>query len=96
MAKLDFSKIAAVALVSLAVTGGPLLARGVDNERNLKFSDPHVRFPGDTSFKEGTIRTRGPAKGPYVERCRWVMNPSFGKGFGLTQICYRHTLENTK
>ena len=54
------------------------------------------RYPGDQAFAGGTVRMQGPDKGPYVERCTWSAKPGiFGLPFGLTQTCYRHTLENT-
>lgn len=54
------------------------------------------RYPGDQAFAGGSVRFRGPEKGPYVERCRWTVNTGvLDAPLGLTQRCYRHTLENT-
>jgi hypothetical protein len=54
------------------------------------------RYPGDQAFAGGTVRMQGPEKGPYIERCYWTANTNFLEGpLGLTQRCYRHTLENT-
>lgn len=54
------------------------------------------RYPGDQAFAGGTVRMQGPEKGPYIERCHWTAKPGiFGLPIGLTQSCYRHTLENT-
>lgn len=54
------------------------------------------RYPGDQALAGGTVRTQGPDKGPYVERCYWTAKPGFlGIPFNLTQNCYRHTLDNT-
>jgi hypothetical protein len=54
------------------------------------------RYPGDQALAGGTVRTQGPQKGPYVERCYWTAKPGFlGIPFNLTQHCYRHTLDNT-
>lgn len=54
------------------------------------------RYPGDQALAGGTVRTKGPDKGPYVERCHWTAKPGFlGIPFNFTQHCYRHTLENT-
>jgi hypothetical protein len=55
------------------------------------------RYPGDQAIEGGTVRVHGPDKGPYIERCYWTASEGlFGfLPFGLTQRCYRHTLENT-
>ena len=54
------------------------------------------RYPGDQAFAGGTVRMQGPEKGPYIERCYWTANTNLLEGpIGLTQRCYRHTLENT-
>jgi hypothetical protein len=54
------------------------------------------RYPGDQAFAGGTVRMQGPEKGPYIERCYWTANTNLLEGpLGLTQRCYRHTLENT-
>lgn len=68
-----------------------------DNGRmdNFVSSKEHVRFPGDKAVEGGTVRLKGTEKGAYIEKCRWVMNSSFGKGFGLTQQCVRYTMDNT-
>lgn len=81
--------------IGLTALTGNALAEFDEMSRNQEKLDVGVRYPGDTAFKEGTIRTSGPEKGPYVERCTWGFKPT-GKGFGLTQTCRRYTLENTK
>jgi hypothetical protein len=54
------------------------------------------RYPGDQAFEGGTVRFQGPEKGPYVERCHWTYNGDALNGpLGLTQRCFRHTLQNT-
>lgn len=73
-------------------------ASNADNGKMDNFvssKDGHTRYPGDKSVDGGTIRLKGTEKGAYIEQCRWVMNSNFGKGFGLTQRCIRHTMDNT-
>ena len=54
------------------------------------------RYPGDQAFAGGTVRTEGPEQGPYIERCHWTANTDVLNGpLGLTQRCFRYTLENT-
>ena len=96
-----FAKIgfAAAGLVLLATADASLAdSSGRDptfQMRNFK-TFTIQRYPGDQAFAGGTVRLRGPDKGPYIERCYWTSNPGvFGVPFGLTQNCYRHTLENT-
>ncbi|HHI82250.1 MAG TPA: hypothetical protein ENJ99_03775 [Rhizobiales bacterium] len=56
----------------------------------------HQRYPGDASFREGTLRYSGPDKGAYVERCYWTAKRGiFGLPAGFTQHCKRFTLKNT-
>ncbi len=75
---------------------GAALAESDPMARHQTRIDTGVRFPGDVAFKEGTIRTSGPEKGAYIERCTWGFKPDTSKGFGLTQTCIRYTMENTK
>jgi hypothetical protein len=54
------------------------------------------RYPGDQAFAGGTVRMEGPEQGPYIERCHWTANADLLSGpLGLTQRCFRYTLENT-
>ena len=54
------------------------------------------RYPGDQAFAGGTVRMEGPEQGPYIERCHWTATGNMlSAPLGLTQRCYRHTLENT-
>lgn len=59
--------------------------------------DLHRRYPGDRPLGSGTVRSRGPEQGAYVERCNWVARGTFfGLPWGFAQHCQRHTLENTQ
>jgi len=80
------------ALVSFS---GTLLADNGHMDNFINSKDGHTRYPGDKSVDGGTVRLKGTEKGAYIEKCRWVMNSNFGKGFGLTQRCVRYTMDNT-
>ena len=91
--------LAAAGLVVLGVADG---ARAEPEGRDTTFQMRNAetfsiqRYPGDQAFAGGTVRMQGPDKGPYVERCSWSAKPGiFGLPYGLTQSCYRYTLENT-
>ncbi len=54
----------------------------------------HVRYPGDHDVQNGngTVRNKGPEKGPYIERCRWTAQTnSWGLPMNFTQRCQRIT-----
>jgi len=92
------SLVMAIIAAAISFTGMTSIARAESDPmaRHQTRIDTGVRFPGDVAFKEGTIRTSGPDKGAYIERCNWVFDPNVSKGFGLTQHCIRYTMENTK
>ena len=92
------SLVMAIIAAAISFTGMTSIARAESDPmaRHQTRIDTGVRFPGDVAFKEGTIRTSGPDKGAYIERCHLFFNPDFGKGFGLTQRCVRYTMKNTK
>lgn len=94
----SFKKCSLLAAVAIGLVGMPevTLAESDPEARNQHGIDTGVRYPGDVAFKEGTIRTSGPDKGAYIERCTWGFNPSVSKGFGLTQTCVRYTMKNTQ
>ena len=83
-------------VVGFLGTAGTALAERDEMARHQTRIDPGVRYPGDIALKEGTVRMKGPDKGAYIERCSWKFDPTFGKGFGLTQSCVRYTMGNTK
>jgi hypothetical protein len=57
--------------------------------------DLHMRYPGDSSYKFGNYRHRGPEQGPYVEQCTWYAQSGWlGLPFGFTQSCIRYTNDN--
>ena len=59
--------------------------------------DLHRRYPGDRPLDSGTVRSRGPEQGAYIEQCTWVARDTFfGIPWGFSQRCQRHTLENTQ
>ncbi|HEY7748939.1 MAG TPA: hypothetical protein VH933_09695 [Aestuariivirgaceae bacterium] len=58
--------------------------------------DPHARYENDIAYEFGTVSRRGSQTIPYVERCHWTAKPSTFFFTGLTQVCTRHTLENTQ
>ncbi len=84
--------LAAAGLVALPT---PVQAEPDSMARYETRIDVGVRYPGDRALKQGTVRTEGPEKGAYIEKCFWSLNPNAGKGFGLTQNCKRYTLKNT-
>ena len=59
--------------------------------------DLHRRYPGDRPLDGGNVRSKGPEKGAYVERCTWVARDTFlGLPWGFAQRCQRYTLDNTQ
>lgn len=95
----SFTKIGlALALgLAMALAAETALAGPNGNDPTYQSQRSHesfLRYPGDVAVEGGTVRVHGPDKGPYIERCYWTMDQT-KPGFGLTQRCYRHTLENT-
>jgi hypothetical protein len=89
---------AAGLMLLAALDAGDAGARGRDTTFQMRNWDSRFiqRYPGDQAFAGGTVRMQGPEKGPYIERCYWTANTNLVEGpIGLTQRCYRHTLENT-
>ena len=87
---------AAVISFTMVSFSDAVLADNAKMDNFISSKDGHTRYPGDKSVDGGTVRLNGTEKGAYIEKCRWVMNSNFGKGFGLTQRCVRYTMENTQ
>lgn len=86
--------VMAFASTDLAVAENP---EGPDFQIGGSNIDLHRRYPGDRPLGNGTVRAKGPERGPYVERCRWhARDTFFGIPWGFSQRCQRHTLENTQ
>jgi hypothetical protein len=96
LATIGFAAAGLMLLATADAGAGP--AGGRDTTFQMRNWDSRFiqRYPGDQAFAGGTVRFEGPEKGPYIERCVWTANTNFLEGpIGLTQRCYRHTLENT-
>lgn len=94
-----FAALGAAGL-ALATAAEPAEARGGGRDPTFWMRSHESfmvqRYPGDQAFHTGTVRIHGPDEGPYVERCVWTAEGAFyGLPLGLTQRCYRYTLENT-
>lgn len=84
----------ASSFADLAVAENP---EGPDYQVGGSNIDLHRRYPGDRPLDSGNVRSRGPERGAYVERCTWVARDGiFGFPWGFSQQCQRHTLDNTQ
>lgn len=96
MTRFLLTLLAGSVLVALASSAGMAGKRDSGFIGGSGRIDPHARYEHDIAYEFGTVSRRGGKDTPYVERCYWTAKPSTFFFSGLTQVCRRYTLENTK